>query len=49
VLALPFKPHFHLPYRAPVDGHLALPDEPGIGITLDPTKVDELRPWVPPA
>ena len=39
VLAQPFKQHFHVPYREPLDGHLALPDEPGLGITLDPTKV----------
>ena len=49
VLAQPFKQHFHVPYREPVDGHLALPDEPGLGITLDPTKVNDRRPWVPPA
>jgi L-alanine-DL-glutamate epimerase-like enolase superfamily enzyme len=47
VLAQPAKQWFHAPYREPVDGDLALPDEPGLGITLDPSKVRSRRRWQP--
>jgi L-alanine-DL-glutamate epimerase-like enolase superfamily enzyme len=47
VLAQPIKQCFHAPYREPVEGDLALPDEPGLGIVLDPTTVSDRRPWRP--
>jgi L-alanine-DL-glutamate epimerase-like enolase superfamily enzyme len=47
VLAQPAKQYFHAPYREPVDGDLALPDEPGLGIALDPSKVRNRRRWQP--
>jgi L-alanine-DL-glutamate epimerase-like enolase superfamily enzyme len=43
----PMKQHFHAPLRAPVDGDVALPDEPGLGLALDPDKVGDRRRWEP--
>jgi L-alanine-DL-glutamate epimerase-like enolase superfamily enzyme len=43
----PMKQHFHTPLRQPVDGDVALPDEPGLGLVLDPGKVAERRRWEP--
>jgi hypothetical protein len=39
------KQHFHTPLRAPVDGQVALPDEPGLGLVLDESKVAARRVW----
>ena len=47
VLAQPFKQHFHTPLREPADGALTLPDEPGLGLVLDPDKAATRRTWVP--
>jgi L-alanine-DL-glutamate epimerase-like enolase superfamily enzyme len=47
VLAQPMKQHFHTPYREPVQGKVALPEEPGLGLALDPSKVSDRRPWTP--
>jgi len=35
--------HFHSSIYRPVDGALALPDEPGLGIDLDLNKIEKLR------
>ena len=47
VLAQPMKQYFHAPYREPVDGDLSLPDEPGLGVVLDRSKVVKRRRWEP--
>jgi L-alanine-DL-glutamate epimerase-like enolase superfamily enzyme len=35
--------HFHETIYRPVDGALALPTEPGLGIDLDPAKIERRR------
>jgi L-rhamnonate dehydratase len=47
VCAQPTKQYFHAPYREPVDGDLSLPEEPGLGIALDDSKVVDRRRWEP--
>jgi L-alanine-DL-glutamate epimerase-like enolase superfamily enzyme len=43
VHAQPLKQHFHAPKRAPVDGCLTLPEEPGLGLHLDHETVESSR------
>jgi L-rhamnonate dehydratase len=45
VLWQPVKQHFHTPLRAPVDGRVSLPEEPGLGLALDKSKVATRRVW----
>jgi L-rhamnonate dehydratase len=45
VMWQPMKQHFHTPLRAPVDGHVALPEEPGLGLVIDGSKVASRRVW----
>jgi L-rhamnonate dehydratase len=41
VRTMPGRHHFELNAPAPVNGSFALPDEPGFGIELDDSKIDE--------
>ena len=45
VLWQPMKQHFHTPLRAPVDGRFTLPEEPGLGLVIDESKVAARRTW----